>query len=65
MANDRQEGDARKPPLSDDPKKQRERGGEAEPKRERQPTNDDLDEGLEETFPASDPPAPSRPTGAK
>ena len=59
MANDRHEDGAKKPPHSEDAGKQRDRQGGKEPKRDRRPTNDEIDEGLDETFPASDPIAPA------
>jgi hypothetical protein len=62
MANDRHtDTDARTPPRPADDKDDK----KAEKDRDRRPrpANDELDEGLDETFPASDPPAPSRPTG--
>lgn len=65
MANQRQQDEATKPPTADDAAKQRPPTGPGRPKPDKQPSNGDVDEGLDETFPASDPPAPSRPTGAK
>lgn len=65
MADPRQQDDAKTPPRTDDPKKTEQRPDHDQAKRRHQPSNGDVDEGLDETFPASDPPAPSRPTGAK
>ena len=49
-------------PERDDDARKRTEKRPADPERDKQ---DELDEGLDETFPASDPPAPSRPTGAR
>lgn len=69
MANDRQKHDDKAPPHRGEvetPNKGRpEDGDRAGRDKERKYRNGDVDEGLEETFPASDPPAPSRPTGAE
>jgi len=69
MANDRQKHDDKAPPHpgdADGPDKRRPEDRDR-PARDKDPKdrNGDVDEGLEETFPASDPPAPSRPTGAE
>ncbi|HEX6142221.1 MAG TPA: hypothetical protein VFZ01_05865 [Geminicoccaceae bacterium] len=62
MAKDRQKHDKAPPHPGKRRPEDRDR-----PAREKDPKdrNGDVDEGLEETFPASDPPAPSRPTGAE
>ena len=63
MANDRQKDDAKTPPDPDDAGKRSRDESRERPQRDQPARNGDVDEGLDETFPASDPPAPSRPTG--
>ena len=65
MAHDRQQDDAKKPPHSNEADERRPPRDQDRSERDRKPRNGEVDEGLDETFPASDPPAPSRPTGAK
>ena len=64
MANQRDKGRAKQPsgPQDESEPRPEDRG---RPERDKEPRNGEVDEGLEDTFPASDPPAPSRPTGAK
>lgn len=60
-ADDKTKGDAPSRPHEheDTPR----RNGESDKERGRPKQEDELEEGLDDTFPASDPPAPSRPTG--
>lgn len=58
MADDRRKDDPKTPPRRDDVKDKSKR---EDP--DKKPRNGELDQGLDDSFPASDPPAPTRPTG--